>query len=33
MEADLGEKGTFYRVRIGKFSSLEDAKEFAGQLK
>ena len=32
-EADLGDKGKYYRVRIGKFASMEEAKEFAGKLK
>ncbi|MCB0720860.1 MAG: SPOR domain-containing protein [Ignavibacteriae bacterium] len=33
VQADLGEKGTYYRVRIGKFASMEEAREFAGKLK
>lgn len=32
-EADLGDKGTYYRVRIGKFTTMDEAKEFAGKLK
>ena len=31
-EADLGEKGTFYRVRIGAFKTLEEAKSEAAKL-
>ena len=33
VQADLREKGTYYRVRIGKFASMEEAREFAGKLK
>lgn len=31
-EADLGDKGTYYRVRIGVFKTQEEAKEFAAGL-
>lgn len=31
-EADLGDKGKYFRVRVGKFASMEEAKEFAGKL-